>query len=115
MRLPLEPAGHRHAACQALERAPGCRLGDVLAPQGLALAALAAKLVAVTGPQNAIMLCLQHLDRAARKTVSPEHFVLRVGAAAKADGHEASRAHLPWGSPVDYLCIPGEHARRPEA
>src|SRR2546430_13058201 len=62
--LPI--SGHRHPACQALERAPGCRPGDVPAPQGLALSILAAKLVAVAGPQDAIILCLQHPHRAAR-------------------------------------------------
>src|SRR5438876_6733156 len=103
--LALEAARDRHAPREPLERAPRRRLGDVLAPQRLARILPAAKLVAVARPEDAVVLGLQHLHRAARKAVGSEHFVLSVGAAPEADGHRVSLTHLSCGSPVDYLCI----------
>src|SRR5437899_1704453 len=83
-------ARDRHAPREPLERAPRRRLGDVLAPQRLARILPAAKLVAVARPEDAVVLGLQHLHRAARKAVGSEHFVLSVGAAPEADGHRVS-------------------------
>ena len=54
-RFRFRAARHGHAAREALERAARRGLGDVLAPQRLALLALAAKALAVAGPQDAIV------------------------------------------------------------
>src|SRR5438876_10603114 len=114
--LALEAARDRHAPREPLERAPRRRLGDVLAPQRLARILPAAKLVAVARPEDAVVLGLQHLHRAARKAVGSEHFVLSVGAAPEADGHAGEpNAPVLWiacGLLVYTLGAPESSARR---
>src|SRR5215468_11353788 len=73
----LERPADGHTSRQALERAASGGLGDVLAPQGLAVTVPAAKLLAVAGPEDAVVLGPQHLHRAAGEAVCPDDFVLR--------------------------------------
>src|SRR5579862_1023756 len=113
--LTLEAAGDRDTPGQALERASRGCLGDVLAPQWLALAVLAAKALAVAGPQNAVIRGSEHLHRAAGEAVGTDDLVVGVATAPKAKGHGQSLTHLTCGWSVDYLCIDRFRPARPGA
>src|SRR5262249_22129792 len=94
----------RDAAGEALERAARGGLGDVLAPERLALSRLAAELVAVAGPEDVVILGPPDLDRAAREVVGVREFVFvpPVSSAWAGGGTRDKRNAPASGAHMDY-------------
>jgi hypothetical protein len=105
--LPLYTALNSDPTREALDGAAGSRFGNMLAPQGLALCRLTAKLLAVTRPLDALVLRLQDLHRTTREGISTQDRRLSVGTSSsrKSQCHAPSITRSGCGSPVDYLCI----------
>src|SRR5882724_2903711 len=103
--LPVDTPRHGDASREPLYGTPGRRLRDMFAPQGLSLPLLVAKLLAVAGPQDPFVFCLQDLHGTAREAVSPQNSHLRRRVAQPADSqcHGRSITRRGCGSPVDYL------------
>src|ERR1700722_18887097 len=102
--LDCDPAG------EALDGTARGRLGNVLAPQGLALRRLPTKLLAVTGPLDALVLRLQDSHGTTREGIRAQDRGFRVGPSSSRESqcHAPSITRPGCGAPVDYLCIIGD-------
>src|SRR5438105_3087058 len=108
--LPVDTPRPGDASREPLYGTPGRGLGDMFAPQGLALALLAAKLVTVAAPEDPFVCGLQHLHGTAREAVSAQNGHLRGRVARPANSqchrgqHNAARLWIACGLVVHIVC-----------
>src|SRR5262249_59669444 len=103
--LVLDVSWHGDAPRQALNRAAGRRLGDVLAPQWLLVHRPAPELFAIADPLNTVVFEEDDLHGAGGKSVGAQdrHGGLGLAASAQSQCHEASIIRVGCGLSVDYL------------